>query len=55
MKFLANENFPLKSTLYLRNKGYNISSIGTDNSSIKDHGVMGIAIKEDRTILTFDL
>ncbi len=54
MKLLANENFPLKSTLYLRSKGYDISSIGTDNSSIKDHVVMGIAINEDRTFLTFD-
>lgn len=54
MKLLANENFPLKSILYLRSKGFDISSIGTDNPSIKDNVVMGIAIKEERTILTFD-
>lgn len=54
MKLLANENFPLKSVLYLRSKGFDISSIGTDNPSIKDNIVMGISIKEDRTILTFD-
>lgn len=54
MKLLANENFPLKSILYLRSKGFDISSIGTDNPSIKDHFVMDIAIKEERTILTFD-
>ena len=54
MKLLANENFPLKSILYLRSKGFDISSIGTDNPSIQDHEVMTIAIEEDRTILTFD-
>ncbi len=54
MKLLANENFPLKSILYLRSKGFDISSIGMDNPSIQDHEVMNIAIEEDRTILTFD-
>jgi predicted nuclease of predicted toxin-antitoxin system len=54
MKLLANENFPLKSILYLRSKGFDISSIGIDNPSIKDSVVMNIAIKEERTILTFD-
>ena len=54
MKLLANENFPLKSVLYLRSKGYDIVSIGTDNPSIADHVVMTNAMKEERTILTFD-
>ncbi len=54
MKLLANENFPLKSVLYLRSKGFDISSVGLDNPSIKDNAVMDIAINEDRTILTFD-
>jgi predicted nuclease of predicted toxin-antitoxin system len=54
MKLLANENFPVKSILYLRNKGFDISSIGTDNPRIQDHAVMTIAIREERTILTFD-
>ena len=54
MKLLANENFPLKSVLYLRSKGYDIVSIGTDNPSIADHVEMTIAIREERTILTYD-
>jgi predicted nuclease of predicted toxin-antitoxin system len=54
MKLLANENFPLRSVLYLRSKGYDITSIGTDNPSIQDHVVMAIAMREERTILTFD-
>jgi predicted nuclease of predicted toxin-antitoxin system len=54
MKLLANENFPLKSILYLKSKGFDISSIGTENPSIQDREVMAIAITEDRKILTFD-
>ena len=54
MKFLANENFPLKSILYLRKKGFNVTSIGIDNPTIQDNIVMNIAIREERTILTFD-
>lgn len=54
MRLLANENFPIKSILYLRSMGFDISSIGTDNLSIQDHAVVTIAIREQRTILTFD-
>lgn len=54
MKLLANENFPLKSILYLRNNGFDISSIASDYQGIEDHAVMKLAIKEGRTILTFD-
>jgi predicted nuclease of predicted toxin-antitoxin system len=54
MKLLANENVPLKSIIYLRSKGFDITSIGIDYPGIKDSVIMGIAIKEERTILTFD-
>ena len=54
MKLLANENFPLASVKYMRNTGFDITSIGTDNPGISDEQVMDIAIKEERTILTFD-
>lgn len=54
MKLLANENFPLASVHYLREKGYDITAIGEDNPSINDSVVMSIAINEQRTILTFD-
>lgn len=54
MKLLANENFPIKSIHYLKRKGFDITSIGVDNPSIQDHVVMTIAIREARTILTFD-
>ena len=54
MKLLANENFPYASIYYLREKGYDVLSIGIDNPSILDSEIMNIAINEERTILTFD-
>lgn len=54
MKLLANENFPYPSIFYLRDKGFDIVSIGMENPSIKDSEIMSIAINESRTILTFD-
>jgi len=54
MRLLANENFPYKSIFYLKSKGYDITSIGMDNPSIKDSEIMTIAMAEERTILTFD-
>jgi predicted nuclease of predicted toxin-antitoxin system len=54
MKLLANENFPLLSVKILENSGFDIKSIGQDYSGIFDSEVMEIAIKERRTILTFE-
>jgi predicted nuclease of predicted toxin-antitoxin system len=54
MKLLANENFSLTSYKYLKFKGYDIIAIGVDHPGITDRQVLGIAIKENRTILTFD-
>jgi predicted nuclease of predicted toxin-antitoxin system len=54
MKLLADENFPYKSIFYLWDKGYDVLSIGIDNSSITDAEIITIAIEEERTILTFD-
>ena len=54
MDFLANENFPLSSIEILRNNSLNIKSIAVEFSGITDKEVMEIALKEDRTILTFD-
>ncbi|MEI6900191.1 MAG: DUF5615 family PIN-like protein, partial [Bacteroidota bacterium] len=46
MKFLANENFPLSSVLYLKGKGFDITYIGTDNPSISDREVLSIALEQ---------
>lgn len=51
---LANENFPYKSIYYLKEKGYDVLSIGMDNPSILDSEIMAIAINEERMIMTFD-
>ncbi len=54
MKLLANENLPQDSVLLLRERGYDVYSIGSDNPSISDEVVMGIAIEQNRVIITFD-
>ena len=54
MKLLANENFPLKSVQILHGKRFDIVHIGTDFSGIDDHQVIDLAIRESRTIITFD-
>jgi predicted nuclease of predicted toxin-antitoxin system len=54
MRLLANENFPLKSSHILRDRGFDIKIMGVEYSGITDREVMEIAILEERTILTFD-
>jgi predicted nuclease of predicted toxin-antitoxin system len=54
MSLLANENFPKASVLLLRNMNYDVLSIREDNPSISDTGIMEIAEKEQRIIVTFD-
>ena len=54
MKLLANENFPYKSIYYLKEKGFDVLSIGMDNPSILDSEIMKIAMTEERVIVTFD-
>ncbi|MFO8067520.1 MAG: DUF5615 family PIN-like protein [Bacteroidales bacterium] len=54
MKFLANENFPLKSVKLLKEAGYDIKSIGVEFTGIRDDEVINFAVNEKRNILTFD-
>ncbi|HEX5112201.1 MAG TPA: DUF5615 family PIN-like protein [Saprospiraceae bacterium] len=54
VKLLANENFPKKSTEFLRKKGYDIISIGEDFPGITDSAVLALADHQERVILTFD-
>jgi|ERR1035437_5003572 predicted nuclease of predicted toxin-antitoxin system len=54
MKLLANENFPKASVKLFREKGYDITYISEYKGGITDEEVMQIAIREGRTILTFD-
>lgn len=54
MKFLANENFPLKSYQILKNNGWDIEHIAEGNKGISDKEVIDYSKKEDRIIITFD-
>lgn len=54
MRFLANENFPLTSVKYLRNIGYDITSITETARGSKDQEVLTWAREQKRIILTFD-
>lgn len=54
MKLLTNENFPLTSVTYLRNKGYDVIHVGTDFGGISDISVIKMAVLQKRTIITFD-
>lgn len=54
MRFLADENFPVPSSLLLSELGYDIISIVTNLSGISDSDVIEYANATQRTILTFD-
>ena len=54
MKLLANENFPISSVKILKEAGHDIISVGQNFAGILDSEVIEFAIKEQRTILTFD-
>jgi predicted nuclease of predicted toxin-antitoxin system len=54
MKLLANENFPLKSVHILRAAGFDVRVVGVELPGITDQEVMEVAMREERTILTFD-
>ena len=44
MKLLANENFRYASIYYLKEKGYDVLSIGIDNPSIMDSEIMDMPL-----------
>ena len=54
MKFLANENFPWPSVIFLREKEWEVISIAEKYQGISDQEVMSIAAENDLTILTHD-
>lgn len=54
MKLLADENFPFQSVQVLKARGYDIKVVGLEYGGITDQEVMQIAMREGRTIVTFD-
>lgn len=54
MRFLANENFPLKSVHRLRDAACDIEAITEDSPGAADREVLSRAVNEHRIVLTFD-
>lgn len=55
MKFIADENIPSEVILKLKNKGYDIISVGSIKKGLEDLEVVSLALHEKRTIITFDV
>lgn len=51
---LADENIPIPSYIFLKQKRYDIKHVAFEQAGIKDREVISIAILEDRIIVTFD-
>jgi predicted nuclease of predicted toxin-antitoxin system len=54
MKFLANENFPGPSVVFLRENNIDVEAIVEQYPGITDKQVMELAINKERIILTHD-
>jgi predicted nuclease of predicted toxin-antitoxin system len=54
MRFLANENFPRSAVEALRAAGDDTGWIRTDAPGATDDQVLGLAMAEQRVLLTFD-
>jgi len=54
MRFLANEDFPLKSVHRLREVGHDVGAIIEDSPGAKDRDVLARAANKQRIVLTFD-
>lgn len=54
MKFLANENFPIKSFNFLVAKGFDIKHVSEEQAGITDEEVIKFSTLEHRIIITFD-
>ena len=44
MRFLANENFPLKSILLLRENGFEVISVSEEMAGAKDRAILELAV-----------
>ena len=54
MRFLANENFPLRSVRILEEHGHDVTAVARVAPGAKDREVLMWASREQRLILTFD-
>ncbi len=54
IKFLADENIPIKTVQLLKQKSIDITSILETQHGLKDTDVLATANKQNRIIITFD-
>ncbi len=54
MRLLLNENFPLRSADVLKAAGFDVKIVGVEIAGATDRQIMDTAIREERTIVTFD-
>lgn len=54
MRFLANENFPGAAVGALRADGHDVIWVRTAAPGSKDVDILAWAVREERTLLTFD-
>ena len=54
MRFLADENFPLRGVELLASVGHEVATIILESPGLPDEQVMLRAVREDRVLLTFD-
>lgn len=54
MKFVADENFPRHALRVPRQNAFDVTSIAETSPRLADTEVLGIALADGRTLLTFD-
>jgi predicted nuclease of predicted toxin-antitoxin system len=54
VRFLANENFPGDAVNAIRAAGHDLAWVRTDAPGSLDPGVLALAVRENRVLLTFD-
>ena len=54
MRFLADENFPLRSVRVLSAAGHDILAVALESPGAPDDAVLDRAFREERVLLTFD-
>ena len=54
MKILANENFPSRAVVELRQAGHDVTWAATDCPSTSDRFILALAREQERTIATLD-
>lgn len=54
MRFLTDENFPLAAVRRLRGAGHDVAVVAHDSPGIPDEEVLMLAVRQGRTVLTFD-